>query len=172
MLKRVMHVIDKINYITGLLLGFIILLIMVLVIYEVASRYFFNSPTLWSMEINQYLFCAVSLMGGGYCLLRDGHVRVDILYPKLSSRGQAIVDLCTYPLALVFCGLLIWQGSQETWIALVGHHLSDSVMAMPLWPVWLTVPVAGLLMVLQIVSRLLGHISSLTLKEEADAGAN
>jgi TRAP-type mannitol/chloroaromatic compound transport system permease small subunit len=168
MLKRVIHVIDKINYITGLLLGFVILLIMVLVVYEVTSRYFFNSPTLWSMEINQYLFCAVSLMGGGYCLLRDGHVRVDIFYPRLSAKGQAVVDFCTFPLALVFCGLLVWYGGQETWMALKGHHLSDSVMAMPLWPVWTTVPAAGLLMGIQIISRLLGHISNLKSKDEAE----
>ena len=64
MLKRVIQVIDKINYMTGLLLGFVVLLIMVLVVYEVTSRYFFDAPTLWSMEINQYLFCGVSLMGG------------------------------------------------------------------------------------------------------------
>ena len=95
-------------------------------------------------------------------------MRVDILYPKLSAKGKATVDFCTFPLALLFCGLLIWYGGQETWIALKDHHLSDSIMAMPLWPVWLTVPVAGLLMGIQILSRLLSHISKLRSKGEAE----
>ncbi|WP_054030956.1 TRAP transporter small permease subunit [Desulfatitalea tepidiphila] len=170
MLKLLINVINRINYIVGLLLGLTILLIAALVVYEVTCRYFFNAPTLWSMEINEYLFCAVSLMGGGYCLLKDGHVRVDLLYPRLSAKGQAVVDFCTFPLALLFCVLLVWHGWQETWGAFVGHHLSDSVMAMPLWPAWLTVPLAGFLMGIQIISRLLGHIDNLMSTDAAEQG--
>lgn len=142
-------------------MGILTLFMMCIVMYEVTSRYFFNAPTLWSMEINQYLFCAISLLGGGYCLLRDGHVRVDILYPKLSPKGQAIVDFCTFPLALLFSALLIWFGWEETWDSIVGHRLSDSVIALPLWPVWLVVPVAGVLLGIQVISRLLNHIGDM-----------
>jgi TRAP-type mannitol/chloroaromatic compound transport system permease small subunit len=156
-----MNAFDKVNGITGLMMGIVSLVMMCIVIYEVTSRYIFNAPTLWAMEINQYLFCAMSLLAGGYCLLRDGHVRVDVLYPKLSPKALAITDFCTFPLALLFCGLLIWFGLQETWDSIVGNRLSDSVLALPLWPVWLTVPVAGLLMGIQVISRLLGRIEDL-----------
>ena len=142
-------------------MGAITLVMMVIVMYEVTSRYFFNAPTLWSMEINQYLFCAVSLLGGGYCLLRDGHVRVDVLYPKFSPQKRALVDFCTFPLALLLCCLLTWFGWQETWDSFVGHRLSDSVIALPLWPVWLVVPVAGVLLGMQVISRLLGRIGDM-----------
>lgn len=160
-LKRVMNAFDKVNGITGLMMGILSLVMMSIVMYEVISRYIFNAPTLWAMEINQYLFCAMSLLGGGYCLLRDGHVRVDVLYPKFSPRGQAITDFFTFPLALLFCGLLIWFGWQETWDSIVGHRLSDSVIALPLWPVWLVVPVAGVLLGIQIISRLLSRIGDM-----------
>jgi len=160
-LKRIIQAFDRINYMTGLTMGILTLFMMCIVMYEVTSRYFFNAPTLWSMEINQYLFCAISLLGGGYCLLRDGHVRVDILYPKLSPKGQAIVDFCTFPLALLFSGLLVWFGWEETWDSIVGHRLSDSVIALPLWPVWLVVPVAGVLLGIQVISRLLSRIGDM-----------
>lgn len=153
--------IDTINIIAGLFVGMLCLIMLFCVIYEVVARYFFNAPTLWSMEVNQYLFCIISLMGGGYCLVRDGHVRVDLLYPKLSAKGRAITDWCLFPLALLLCGLLVWFGWQETWDSIVDRRISDSVMGMPLWPAWFSVPVAGFLLGIQIISRLLGHIVDL-----------
>lgn len=160
-MRRLIRGIDTINALVGLTMGIVSLFVMLSVIYEVVSRYFFNAPTLWSMEVNQYLFCAITLLGGGYCLLRDGHVRVDVLYPKLSPRGQAISDFCCFPLALLFCGFLIWFGWQETWDSIVGHRLSDSVIALPLWPVWLVVPAGGLLLGMQVISRLLRRVEDM-----------
>lgn len=168
-MKRLIQVFDKVNSVAGLVMGFVSLIMMCIVMYEVTSRYIFNAPTLWAMEFNQYLFCAMSLLGGGYCLLKDGHVRVDLLYPKLSPKTQGIVDFCTFPLALLFCGLLIWLGFQETWDTIVGNRLSDSVLALPLWPVWLTVPVAGILLGIQVISRLLGRIEDMKASGEGDA---
>jgi len=168
-LKRVINAFDKVNEIAGLLTGIISLFIMCIVMYEVLSRYVFNAPTIWAMEINQYLFCAMSLIAGGYCLLKDGHVRVDILYPKFSPRILAITEFCTYPLTLLFCGLLVWYGWQETWDSIVGHRLSESVLALPLWPGWLIVPLAGLLMGIQTISRLLRRIWDIKTASEENA---
>jgi len=153
--KSFIKIVDRVNDIVGLVLGVISLVIMLTVVYEVIARYVFNAPTMWSMEINLYLFCAICVMGGGYCLLKDGHVRVDLIYPKLFARERAIIEFCTYPLALLFCGILIWLGGREAWTAIVEHQVSESVMAFPLWPVWTTIPIGGFLLAMQIIARLL-----------------
>jgi TRAP-type mannitol/chloroaromatic compound transport system permease small subunit len=160
-MEKVIKAINAVNNFFGNVSGWLSLLMAFLITFEVVFRYIFNAPTMWSMEVNQYLFCAITLLGGGYCLLKDGHVRVDLFYPKFSPKTMAIVDMCTFPLALIFCAILVWMGGSEFWAALVEHKRSDTVMAFPLWPVWLTVPLGGFLLVMQIVARYLRHVHTL-----------
>ena len=76
---------------------------MLAVTYEVAMRYIFNRPTTWSMEINQFLFCAIVALGGAYTLSKEGHVSVDILYNHLKPRAKAIASMVTSLLLFAFC---------------------------------------------------------------------
>jgi len=159
-MEKISKAIDAINKWIGTVLGYLAVLMAFLITYEVVARYIFNAPTIWSMEINQYLFCAVSLLGGGYCLLTEGHVRVDLFYPKFKPKTQAIVEMVTYPLALAFCAILVFMGGSEFWHELVTKNTSGTVLDFPMWPVWLTVPLGGLLLGLQILARYLRHINT------------
>jgi len=164
-MKSIVKVIDTINRFCEYLLGGITLLLAFLVLFEVICRYFLGKPTLWSMEVNTYLFCGLSLLGGGYCLLEEGHVRVDLFYPKFSPKTQAIVEMSTFILPLLFCVVLAWLGGREFWATLIENRRSDGVLALPLWPVWITMPLAGFLLGIQIVSRYLKNIMILNAKE-------
>lgn len=160
-MKKIATVIDTLNRLVGYLLGIITLLLCALVVYEVVARYVFNAPTIWSMEINQFLFCTMTLLGAGFCLLRDEHVRVDLLYLKYSVRTRAIVEMCTFPLALILCVVLIYFGSGEFWYALVQHKTSGSAADFPMWPIWFMIPAGGVLLALQIIARYLRNIMDL-----------
>ena len=160
-MKNVIKAIDAVNILFGNIISWLSVLMVFLVALEVVSRYVFNVPTLWSMEINQYLFCGISLLGGGYCLLRDGHVRVDLFYPKFSPKTKARVDMCTFLLALIFCVILVWLGWGEFWVTLVDYRRSNSSVALPMWPVVLTVPLGGFLLGIQIVAKYLRHVLTL-----------
>ena len=52
--------------------------------YEVFARYLFNRPTIWVLEVNQYILCFYVALTGGYCMLHDVHVNVEIIYEKFS----------------------------------------------------------------------------------------
>lgn len=160
-MQKISQAIDAVNRRVGELIGYVVVFMAFLITYEVVARYFFNAPTIWSMEINQYLFCTISLVGGGYCLLTEGHVRVDLFYPKFSPKTQAIVEIVTYPFALIFCAIIVVLGGSEFWHELSSGSTSGTVFDFPMWPVWLTVPLGGFLLIMQIVARYLRHISTL-----------
>jgi len=160
-MKSVIKTIEAVNNFIGNVSGWLALLMAFLITFEVVSRYIFSAPTMWSMEVNQYLFCAITLLGGGYCLLKDGHVRVDLFRPRFSPKTVAIVEMCTFPLAIMFFAILVWLGGSEFWTVLVEYQRSDTIMAFPMWPVWLTVPLGALLIELQIVARYLRCVSDL-----------
>lgn len=160
-MEKICKAIDAVNKWVGTIMGYIAVLMAFLVTYEVVARYVFNAPTIWSMEINEYLFCAVSLLSGGYCLLTDGHVRVDLFYPNFSPKTQAIVEIVTYTFALAFCAILVALGGSEFWHELSTGSTSGTVLDFPMWPVWLMVPLGGFLLMMQIVARYLRHVDTL-----------
>jgi TRAP-type mannitol/chloroaromatic compound transport system permease small subunit len=156
-MKSIIKAVDAVNNLFGNITAWTAILMMFLVVYEVVSRYIFNAPTRWSMEITQYTFCVASLWAGGYCLLKDKHVRVDILYPKFSSRTQAIVEMITLPVPLVFCAVLVWMGTDEV-LASLAENTRSEVMAFPMWPARLIVPIGGFLLGIQVVARYLRNV--------------
>ena len=72
-------------------------------------RYAFGASSNAWLEIQWYLFGAVFLLGAGYTLKHNGHVRIDLFYGRLGPRGRATVDLVGGLLFLLpMAGLLAW----------------------------------------------------------------
>jgi TRAP-type mannitol/chloroaromatic compound transport system permease small subunit len=72
-------------------------LAMVLVVFgDVISRYAFRTTSGAIQELEWYLFGTLYLLAAGYTLLHDEHVRVDILYSKLTPRRRARLDFILF----------------------------------------------------------------------------
>ena len=158
---RFFHYVDRFNLWTGRIVSYLALVMVATIMYEVVSRYFFNSPTLWSTELNIYLLCVYVLLCGGAVMQESGHVRVDIFWASLSKKGQAVADIFTSILVLAFCIALIWKGWELAFRSLVGNTTSAEAMAWPLFPSQLAIPVGGLLLVMQVMAKLWRDISTL-----------
>lgn len=75
----------------------------------VVMRYVFGLNFIWLQEVIVYLFGATFLLLGGYVLIREGHVRVDVFYREMSDRRKAWVDFIgTYLFLFPICLLIIW----------------------------------------------------------------
>ena len=70
-----------------------LMLVMVLVVFsDVVLRYALNVTSVFTQELEWYLFAITYLLGAGYVMLYDEHVRVDIVYSRLSTRRKAWLD--------------------------------------------------------------------------------
>ena len=121
-----------------------------------------DSTNAW-LEIQWYLFGAIFLLGAGYTLKHNGHVRIDILYSRLSKRGQAWIDLIgglffLLPLALLMAWLA-WPVFLESWRTM--EHSSDSGGLLR-WPVKLLLPLGFGLLALQGVAEIIKRIGVLS----------
>ena len=92
-LRRICRLIDCTNFLLGRGVAWLTVLVVLVVFVNVVMRYFFNTSFVFMQELEWHIFSAVFLLGGGYTLLKDGHVRVDIIYQRLSPRGRAWVNL-------------------------------------------------------------------------------
>lgn len=153
-LEKVLTYIDLVSEWTGKAASYLVLLLTAAISYEVVARYAFNAPTLWAQEVSTYLFGSFFMLGGAYVMRHDGHVRVDMVYSRLSSRRKAIVDLVTFPIFFfLFVGVLVWEGSKMAiWSWSIWEH-TQSPWSPPIYPLKTVIPVAALLLLLQGIAR-------------------
>ena len=150
---RLLQVIDAINMKTGRVMSFAFLAIMLIQVMDVVLRYVFNSPTIWAWDINSMIFRAIAIMGGGYVLLEDAHVRMDLIYRRTGRRVKLVFDLISYPLIILAFILVIWKGWDMAWTAWTTKAHSPSAFGYILWPVKSTLFIGGFLILLQTVSN-------------------
>jgi TRAP-type mannitol/chloroaromatic compound transport system permease small subunit len=126
--------------------------------YEVIARFVFNSPTNWVHESMFLMYGMQYMISGAYAYREDQHVRVDVLYTKLSPRGKAIADIISSVFFFIFTITLLWTGWRFAWDAVQNAETSFTEWTVQYWPVKLTLPIGAALIVLQGVSKLLKDI--------------
>lgn len=160
-MKRFCDLIDRLNGWIGKTASFLILPLVFVIMYEVVSRYLFNAPTRWSNEISQYLLVAVVMLGGGYCLADNEHVNVDIFYRNFSRKTRAVIEILTFFVVLSFVTAIVWKGGDLCYDALIHDKRSQTILAMPLFPSMIMVPVGAVLIGLQSLAKALRAVMQL-----------
>lgn len=92
-LVTAVRAISALNRIVGLTLAWLSLAVVLVCFTVVVLRYSFHNSYVWMQDLYVWLSGAMFTGVAGYALLRDDHVRVDILYRPWSPRGKAIADL-------------------------------------------------------------------------------
>jgi TRAP-type mannitol/chloroaromatic compound transport system permease small subunit len=91
-LKTLSRWIDNLNEWVGRGVAWVTAGLVMVVFVDVLMRYIFNTSFVFTQELEWHLFGFIFLIGAGYTLLHDGHVRVDIIYQRLGIKGQAWVN--------------------------------------------------------------------------------
>ena len=164
-----LKMIDAVNDRVGKWVSFLGLFMMVIVVIEVVSRYIFNSPTIWATEMNEMLLCAYAALAGGYALLHEAHVSVEIFQERMRRRTQAVLNLLTHLIGFVFLAILIWTSWENAMEAWEYSERSESLFAPPLFPVKVAIPIGGVLFFLQLIAWYIREIRVLMGKGESQS---
>ena len=148
-LEFIVDKIDKLNEMCGKVFGWLNLFLILFVSYEVGMRYLFNRPNVWSMETTVFLMGSMAFLGGGYTLLHNHHVKIDIFSQKLSMRTKACFDILTYLLLFIMCGVLAWVGSIETFESFIEGRRTESAWGPPLWISQCIIPLGAIFIFVQ-----------------------
>ena len=87
------RLIDRLNEWVGRGVSWVTLGLVLVVFVDVCMRYILNTSFVFTQELEWHLFAFIFLIGAGYTLLHDGHVRVDIIYQRLGPKGRAWINL-------------------------------------------------------------------------------
>jgi len=99
------------------------------------------SSNAW-LEVQWYLFSAIFLRGAGYTLLRNDHVRIDVLLHRLPKRTQVKIDIFGFIVFLLPAMLLlIWLSWPLFTKAYYSGEMSENAGGLIRWPVYMLPPI-------------------------------
>lgn len=161
--------VDTLNTAIGKTISLLIWAGIVVLCYEVVARYVFGQPTLWAHGYTQRIFGSYFVLVGAYTLIRNDHVRVDLLLNTATPRGRAVLDLINFSFLILWAGVLSWEAFwffEDSWRF---KEVDESALRHPMWPVKLAMFAGVALIALQGVIEALRSIV-LIFNPSADVG--
>ena len=145
--------IDSFTEIMGKLVSWLVIILVLLVGYDVAMRYLFQSGSIALQELQWHLFSVIFLVGAAYTLKADEHVRLDVIYRShfLSDKHRAWIDAFGVLFFLIpFCVLIIYTAWPFVSQAYLYNEGSPDPGGLPArWLIKAMIPVGFALLVLQ-----------------------
>ena len=109
-IKYYIHFIDYVSLKTGRATMYLVFVMMFILILSFVTRNIINIPLIWIIEMAQFVMTGYYLLGGGYSMLTDDHVRMDLIYSKLKDKTKALLDSLT-SVFLIFYLVVLFYGS-------------------------------------------------------------
>ena len=154
--------VDKLNERIGLTVSWLVLAAVLISAANAVVRKAFNVSSNSFLEIQWYLFSVVFLFCAGYTLLRNQHVRIDVIAGRLSPQAQAWIDILGTIFFLMPMALTIMWLSWPVFVqAYVRHEVSTNAGGLLIWPARLLVPIGFFLLVIQGLSELIKRLAFL-----------
>jgi len=161
-LLQLSRVIDRISEFIGRWLAWLVLVMVIISALNASVRKAFDFSSNAFLEIQWYLFAAIFLGASGYTLLRQEHVRIDVILGRFSRRTQVKVEIFGL---LFFLMPFVFAVVVEVWPLVVRaydmHEMSENAGGLVRWPVFALVPIGFTLLGLQGISELVKRIAFL-----------
>lgn len=164
---RVSRAIDRFNEVIGSLIRWITVAMVVIGAFNALARYLtrLTGVALSSnayIDLQWYLFSLLFLLGAGYGLRVDIHVRVDAVYALLTPRARAWIDLLgTVLFLLPFCTLMLGVALPAVRNSWVVREMSPDPGGLPRYPIKTVILISFTLLFIQGVSQLIKHVALL-----------
>lgn len=142
--------VDGLNTWVGRTVGWVMIFIMLVTVYDVVARKFFAAPVMWAFDVSVQLFALHFMMTAAYALLFQEHVAIDIFRKRLPARGQAVLEIISFfifffpfMIALLIYG---WEFAARSWAS---RETSWGVIALPVYYIKTVIPITAGLLILQ-----------------------
>lgn len=131
--RNLERVINRISRVANSAGAGVLVLMMLLITMDVLLRYFFNRPITGSFELVEFMMAIVVCLGMAYTGVQKGHVAVEIVVSRFSSRKQGLVDSFTYLVSTILLSLISWKSIVQAKV-LMGSGLTSSILYVPVYP--------------------------------------
>jgi TRAP-type C4-dicarboxylate transport system permease small subunit len=143
MMSRIKSVIDRIvDFTAGLLLATLV----IIVLWQVLSRYLMKTPSPWTEELAGFLMIWLALSGAAAALRRKAHLGIDIVTSKTAGAKKMHLETVASIFSALFCFLVLFIGGSELVYKTMTTNQVSAVMGVKMGYVYLIVPISGAVM--------------------------
>jgi len=164
-IKLYVRYITAVNSAIGKFVMFWVFLMMGILLFETISRTLFNKPHIWVVESSQFLMAAYYMLAGGYSMILDGHVRMDLVYERWGTKGKAAADVITVFFLLFYLGYLLYGSIAATKYAIIYKQVNYTPWAPSLIPIKIIMTIGIVLMLLQVIAIFFKDLATVMGKE-------
>lgn len=125
-----------------------------LIMIDVIMRYVFNNALYWGDEVAMYLIIWAGLIGWSTAADDKRHIKVDLLWGFLPKRAKWVIEIFANMVGLAFSGFFLHAGWQNV-MNLFTSGMRSSNSGILYWPIFMVLPLAGLLLALHFVFGLI-----------------
>jgi TRAP-type mannitol/chloroaromatic compound transport system permease small subunit len=151
-IQAYVRTVDAVNRAVGSVVMYLTLVMMALLLFGSLTRYVFNVPFVWIIEMAQFMMAAYYILGGGYSMQLDAHVRMDVLYERWRPRTQAFTDSITAFFLVFYLAIMLYGGWSSSAYSLKYNQTNYSAWGPPMAPIKIIMTVGIALMLLQAIS--------------------
>jgi len=106
---------------------------MFLTFFDVFGRFVLNRPIIGSYEITEFMMVLLVSFGLGYCAMKKGHIRVDLILQYVSRKANQWFNIFTYGFSCILFAFVAWQGWLNAWNA-VTTKAASVILLIPTFP--------------------------------------
>jgi TRAP-type mannitol/chloroaromatic compound transport system permease small subunit len=151
-IRTFVRYVDATNRVIGTVSMYGVFAMIGILLFSSISRTFFNLPFIWAVEMAQFTMAGYYLLGGGFSMIHEGHVRMDLLYGRWSERRQAFIDAITSICLIFYLVLLLVGGISSIDYAIRYGQKNYTPWAPPLAPIKIIMAIGIFLMLLQAIA--------------------
>ena len=158
--------VGAVNDWAGKMASYLLVPLTLVVVFEVIMRYFFDAPTIWAWDVNIQFLAVLTVVGGGYTLLHNSHIGVDILVVNRPPRVRAMIEVITSVFFFLGVVVLLWKGLGVVLMAVRTLEISESYWAPPVWPLKILLIVGIFLLLLQGIAKFIRDLTTVISPEQ------
>ncbi|HJW10166.1 MAG TPA: TRAP transporter small permease subunit [Albitalea sp.] len=161
-LLQLSRLIDRLSEFIGRWVAWLVLAAVLISAANATYRKIFSDSSNAFLEIQWYLFAAVFLLAAGYTMLRQEHVKIDVISGHLSKKAQIWIDIfgiCVFLFPFIIA--VVIYAVPWAYRAYVSHEMSSNAGGLIRWPVFALLPLGLSLLGLQGISELIKRVAFL-----------
>jgi len=166
--KIIRYYVNSIDYIsikTGRVTMYLVFVMMFILILSFVTRNIVNIPLIWIIEMAQFVMTGYYLLGGGYSMLTDDHVRMDLIYSKFSDKTKALLDSFTSVFLVFYLVVLLIGSISSLTYTIDTNQRLFTAWAPYVWPIKSIMTFGILLMLLQSIAIFFKDLGKVLNKE-------
>jgi len=161
-MNAIAKAIDSFNELFGRIIAPLIAVITLVVLYDIALRFFTGRPSDWAFDITKMLFGAHFMLMAAYGLRHHAHVEVDVLKRLLSRRKQAALEILGYLIFFVpFIWMLVTLGWSFFMRSFSRGETTYGVVSIPVYPIKGVIVLTAILILLQAIAIVIRAVQEL-----------